>query len=363
MILSVIEKTKNDILLRCSTYNESIINFELVKIVDSEIYKLAEDLSNLLISFGIDENVIRNNISNEIKQKIIKKIKRKLFVDSLALQVTNEYFVEKFYNKQYDYNTINIEFINELNRNKDSNQLNLAEDLDLKEIYEYIVKYIKVNILPIVNENTTITNEVDRVIAESEYKLKTEISNIIKQCDNKYLEILIEELKKNNERVNGMEDKSYLENNYKFSEFDNFEFPEEIKSDNFDIESLLSSTPRLEEKPKPSDMLNQYDDMTLYNKLVLSLNTEEEKLIRKEQEQRKQKEEIDKKLGNVNEIIEKNLDKQELLSKLDMQLREKEADLNNKLAEADVIFLNMMPLIKSLNEMKEKVENKGDNNE
>ncbi len=132
-----------------------------------------------------------------------------------------------------------------------------------------------------------------------------------------------------------------------------FEFPDEDKSESFDFDKLLSNN---KEKIDTS-IFDKYDDMTLYNKVILSLNTKEEKLSRTEDELKLSKNEIDKKLEKVNELIEKNLDKQELLSKLEMQLKEKELELNNKLAEADVIFLNMMPLIKSLNDMQNKPEN------
>jgi len=355
VILSIIEKTKNDILLKCSAYNEQIINTELDKIIDSEIYVLAEDLSNLLFSFNISEETIRSNITNEIKEKIIKKIKRKLFVDSLALQVTNEYFIENFYSKKIEIEEVNKDYICEYNKNKDSNQLNLDEDINLGDVYSSLNRYIDINIISIVKENEFIVAEIKKLIDESKEKIKSKIDKLIKDCDIKYLEILINELDKDKERVSSMNEKDFDFEVKKLEDINDmniFGSTEEIKSEDIDIDKILSNG----KEKKDTSAFDKYDDMTLYNKVVLSLNTKEEKLSRVEEELKQTKGEIDKKLEKVNELIEKNLDKQELLSKLEMQLKEKELELNNKLAEADVIFLNMMPLIKSLNDMQNKSE-------
>lgn len=353
MILSIIEKTKNDILLKCSTYNEQIINTDLVNLIDSEIYVLAEDLSNLLFSFNLSEETIRNNITNELKKQIIKKVKRKLFVDSLALQVTNEYFIEKFYSKKITTSEIQENYINEYSKNKDSNQLNLNEGISLDDIYNSFNRYVSINIISIVKENEFIVNEINKAITNFKEKLQNKIIELVNKCDDKYLNILLDVLNKDEERVNIMDEKDFdfeVEKLEDINSSELFKFPEEIESESFKLEEILPNK-------KEPNIFEKYDDMTLYNKVVLSLNTKEEKLSRIEEELKLQKAEIDKKLSSVNELIEKNLDKQELLSKLEMQLNEKEVELNNKLAEADVIFLNMMPLIKSLNEMKNKTEN------
>ena len=355
MILSIIEKTKNDILLKCSTYNEQIINTDLVKLIDSEIYVLAEDLSNLLFSFNLDEETIRNNITNEVRQQIIKKVKRKLFVDSLALQVTNEYFIEKFYSKKITISNIKENYINEYSKNKDSNQLNLDEGLNLDDVFNSFNRYIDINIISGVKENELIVNEIKRAVTNFKDKLQNKIIELVNKCDDRYLNILLYVINKDEERVNIMEEKDFdfeVEKLEDLNSSELFKFPEEIEPESFKLEDMLPN-----KKEKDSSMFDKYDDMTLYNKVVLSLNTKEEKLSRTQEELKLQKAEIDKKLSSVNELIEKNLDKQELLSKLEMQLNEKEVELNNKLAEADVIFLNMMPLIKSLNEMKNKTEN------
>ncbi len=92
----------------------------------------------------------------------------------------------------------------------------------------------------------------------------------------------------------------------------------------------------------------KYDDMTLFNKMILCLNTEEEKLSRKEAKLEEQKREVEERLAATNKNIESNIERENALSQRKLELSNREVELNSKLSEAEVIFLNMKPLIKGL---------------
>ena len=102
-------------------------------------------------------------------------------------------------------------------------------------------------------------------------------------------------------------------------------------------------------KPNKFD---KYDDMTLFNKTILSLNTKEEKLTRNENKLKERKQEIEQKLADTNRNIEANIERENKLAQRKLELNNRELELNAKLSEAKVIFLNMKPLINGLNKIK-----------
>ena len=112
-----------------------------------------------------------------------------------------------------------------------------------------------------------------------------------------------------------------------------------------------------------TNKFDKYDDMTLFNKVILSLNTKEEKLSRKESKLEKRKEEVEERLTITNKNIEKNIERENKLSQRKLELNTNEVDLNSKLSEAEVIFLNIKPLIKGLNKIKVEEQKGGVGNE
>ena len=64
-------------------------------------------------------------------------------------------------------------------------------------------------------------------------------------------------------------------------------------------------------KPNKFD---KYDDMTLFNKTILSLNTKEEKLTRNENKLKERKQEIEQKLADTNRNIEANIERENKLA-------------------------------------------------
>src|SRR5574344_1888337 len=99
-MIGVIERIKNSVLLRCSSLNDKVIDV-LDKKINTVIYHFAEDLFSMLsgINTGITEDKMRADVKEVIYDPIIKKMKRKLFIDSLALQITNDGFIESYVNK------------------------------------------------------------------------------------------------------------------------------------------------------------------------------------------------------------------------------------------------------------------------
>ena len=103
-MIGVIERIKNSVLLKCSTLNDEVISKTLDDLINTRIYRFSEEMVSLIGDFesSITEEILRNEVSKIIKTPIIKKIKRKLFIDSLALQITNDTFIEDYVNEKID---------------------------------------------------------------------------------------------------------------------------------------------------------------------------------------------------------------------------------------------------------------------
>lgn len=343
-MIGTIERIKNSVLLKCSTLNDDIISKTLVEIIDTRIYRFAEEMINLLGGIGVwrNEEDLRNETSEIIKNPIIKKIKRKLFIDSLALQITNDTFIEDYVNGNITMEKLNNTYIKELMSNKSSNQLNMTEDLNISDIIDELRIYVDRKTFPKIMENKTLVNSVSNLVNSLKNEMQTNLEEMIKQADSKYLDILIRELK---------------------DEVSTYEIEEEKGEDD-----MMENTSNVVDSIEVSDLFNneqieanskfeQYDDMTLFNKMILSLNTEEEKLSRKESKLKSDKEEVEKRLSDTNKNIEANIERENMLSQRKLDLNAEEVELNSKLSEAEVIFLNMKPLIKGLSKIKGGNEN------
>lgn len=336
-MIGIIERVKNNVLLKCSTLNDEIISKTLISVIEEGIYHFAEDLVTLIndLNFNITEEDIRNNVSNIIKDPIIKKIKRKLFIDSLALQITNDSFVESYFKEEIDIKKLKSVYIKELNNNKSSNQLNMTEDLNLTEIIQKLKLYIDKDVIDKVKENIFLVNAVNSLVDKIKSELENSLKKMIDDTDLKYLEILVNEI--------NIESKDKKEEIEYEGEIDMIEKENVFSNDNVENKEVVNK-------------FNKYDDMTLYNKVILTLNTKEEKLARKEKNLEKRKEELDDRLSSTNKNIEANIERENMLSERRLQLNSKEIELNAKLSEAEVIFLNMKPLIKGLNKIKDSDE-------
>ena len=340
-MIGTIERIKNSVLIKCSTLNENMISKTLEEIIDTRIYRFSEELMSLTIDINLwdSEEVLRSKISELIKTPIIKKIKRKLFIDSLALQITNDTFIEDYVNNNVSKEDINKNYINELNVNKSSNQLNMTENLNLDEIINPIRSYIDKEVVPKINENSVLVNSVYNLVINLQKSLEDDLKTMIENADNEYLNILNNEL----ENKEGKEANNMKESNDTLVQV----------SDAY--ENSLNST--------VDNKFNKYDDMTLFNKMILSLNTEEEKLSRKEAKLEEEKKEVDRRLTDTNKNIEANIERENKLSQRKLELNTKEVELNSRLSEVEVIFLNMRPLIKGLNKIKGSSTEGGNNNE
>ncbi len=340
-MIGTIERIKNSVLTKCSTLNENMISKTLEEIIDTRIYRFSEELMSLTIDINLwdSEEVLRSKISELIKTPIIKKIKRKLFIDSLALQITNDTFIEDYVNNNVSKEDINKNYINELNVNKSSNQLNMTENLNLDEIINPIRSYIDKEVVPKINENSVLVNSVYNLVINLQKSLEDDLKTMIENADNEYLNILNNEL----ENKEGKEANNMKESNDTLVQV----------SDAY--ENSLNST--------VDNKFNKYDDMTLFNKMILSLNTEEEKLSRKEAKLEEEKKEVDRRLTDTNKNIEANIERENKLSQRKLELNTKEVELNSRLSEVEVIFLNMRPLIKGLNKIKDSSTEGGNNNE
>lgn len=342
-MIGVIERIKNSVLLKCSTLNDELINNGLEDILNKNVYHFAESLSSLINNVSIvDEEKIRSKSLGLIKNPIEKKIKRKLFIDSLALQITNDAFIEDYVNNKIKLEDIKKGYIKELNNNKNSNQLNMTEDLNLDEIMSKLNKYIEKEIIDKVKENLFLGDAIINLLSEIKENIQKDLKEAIKKIDKKYLDILIDEI---NEIL----------------EEENINVEEEKEGDEIMMETV--NEPVINEQI--ISKFEKYDDMTLFNKMILSLNTKEEKLSRKETKLNNRKEEVDQLLAKANKNIEANIERESELSNKKLELNAKEVDLNSKLSEAEVIFLNIKPLLKGLNKIKENKidDNGGSNNE
>ena len=334
-MLGTIERIKNAVLQKCNSLNDETMNVKLVKLIDTSIYQFAEELYSLINSVDIiDEDSLRNDIDGLIKKAILKKVKRKLFIDSLALQITNDGYIEGCVNGNVTLSEIKDEYINELRKNKNTNQLNMTEDLNMDEIFERLFDYIDSKIISVVKEDTNLVNAIKRLCNDYKTEISKKIVSLNKGLDNEYLNILVNQIK------------SVLD----------IEEPEENKGDEdmIDVANEIALDNAHEEVRK----FDKYDDMTLYNKTILSLNTKEEQLTRQENKLAQRRLEIDKKLEETNKSIELNVERENKLSQRKLELNNKEIELSSKQSEVEVILLNMKPLLNGLSKI-----SGGDNNE
>lgn len=341
-MIGVIERIKNSVLLKCGTLNDEVIAKTLSQLVDTSVYHFAEDMMGILsdINVNLKEEELRNEVSDIIKTPIVKKLKRKLFIDSLALQITNDTFIEKYVNKEIDMEKLQRGYVKELSKNKSSNQLNMVEDLRLDEIIGKLKGYVDKNIIPLISENLFLVNAVNSLVEKTKNELELRLEEMISKTDQRYLDILSNELKEEvKEEEKGEDDTMVNTNDY-----------------------VMEKTEVTAQIPE-SGKFDKYDDMTLFNKMILSLNTKEEKLSRKESTLAKRKAEIDARLTKTNKNIEANIERENKLSQRKLELNSKEVEINSKLSEAEVIFLNMKPLIKGLNKIKVFDEQGGNDGE
>lgn len=337
-MIGAVERVKNNVLLKCSTLNDEVISKDLVEIINYGIYHFAEGLMSLIsdLNFSYTEEDIRNKTADIIKIPIIKKIKRKLFIDSLALQITNDSFTEDYASNKITLKEIEKKYIKELNINKSSNQLNMTEDLNLNEIIEKLRLEVDNKITNNVRENVFLTNAINDLFDKIKDELELKLKEMVENLDSKYLSILLSEIKENIVKE------------------------EKERELAMDLNDMNVSS---EENKTNVNKFDKYDDMTLFNKVILSLNTKEEKLTRKEGRLEKRRKEIDEYLTKTNKNIEKNIERENKLSQRKLELNASEVELNSKLSEAEVIFLNIKPLIKGLNKIKVEEQKGGVENE
>lgn len=338
-MIGVIERIKNSVLMKCSTLNDDVIEADLSKIIDTCIYHFVESVMSTLVGININltEEKLRTDITNIIKVPIMKKLKRKLFIDSLALQITNDSFIESYVKKEITINEIEKDYLKELDINKSSNQLNMTEDINMNEIIEPVRIYVDTNINNKVSENIFLVNGINGLLNKMNDDLESSLDKMIKDTDLKYLEILKNEIAINEE--------------------------EKVEKGNEIMMDEKEFVPEVTVDANKTNKFSKYDDMTLFNKTILSLNTKEEKLARSESKLEKKQKEIDDVLATTNKNIEANIERENKLSQRRLELNSKEVELNSKLSEAEVIFLNMKPLINGLNKIKVSDDNGGSSNE
>ena len=265
--------------------------------------------------------------------------KRKLFIDSLALQITNDSFIEEYVEGNITIDKLEKTYIKDLKSNKNSNQLNMTEDLNLSEIIEKLRLYVDKEITSYLTENAFLVNAINSLLDKTKKELEDKLQELISSTDNKYLKILTDELKQNVVEKEKGEDDVMMED----------------KSMETAMQPSVNAV--------ATNKFEKYDDMTLFNKVILSLNTKEEKLYRKEMKLEKRKDEVDERLTATNKNIEANIERENKLSQRKLELNSREVELNSKLSEAEVIFLNIKPLIKGLNKIKVSDEMGGNDNE
>ena len=352
-MLGIIERIKNNVLQKCSALNDKAIQDDLINVLDTDTYHFSEDIFSMLqgIDIGLTEEEIRTASSNILKDGIIKKFKRKLFIDSLALQITNDSFIEEYVNRKITISDLKEKYIKELKRNENSNQLNMTENLKLNEFFDELHLYINKNVISKVKENSILAKNITTLLKSFKKDMEKHLEELVDIIDNKYLDILLleidAELKDFEEEVTQVEEEivypEYTLEQEKEEGDVNIMF-EQINSINEN--DVIISENITNEEPNKFDL---YDEMTLFNKMVLSLNTKDEKLARLEAKLSQRKEEVEKCLSDTNVNIEENDKREKELIARKNDLDAKEVELNAKLSEVEVIFLNMKPLIKGLN--------------
>lgn len=339
----VIERVKNNVLLKCSTLNEEIISTTLSEIIEKGIYHFAEDLISLIenMNLNINEEFVRQKTNEFIKVPIVKKIKRKLFIDSLALQITNDSFIESYVNNEVTLDKLKTNYLKELRNNKNSNQLNMTEDLNLTSIFQELRLFVDKQIISSIKENMFLVNAINDLLESTKDSFEEKLETMIKNTDTKYLDILIFEIS---------------------NEISKDEISEEKEGEE-DIMIQSNNISTIENVSQETNKFEKYDDMTLFNKVILSLNTKEEKISRSEEKLSKRKEEIEQRLILTNKNIEANIERENKLLQRKLELNNTEVELNSKLSETEVILLNIKPLIKGLSKIKESDLKGGASNE
>lgn len=347
-MLGIIERIKNNVLQKCSALNDRAIQDDLINVIDTDTYHFSEDLFSMLqgINIGLTEDDIRTSSSNILKDGIIKKFKRKLFIDSLALQITNDLFIEEYVNKKITLKELKEKYIKELKKNENSNQLNMTENLKLNEFFDELHLYINKNVITPIKENNILSKNVTSLLKTFKKDLEANLEKLVDKIDSRYLEILLNEI---DNEIGDLEDNE--------TEVDNLvEISEEVEEG--DVNIMFEQVSSIEEnnivanediKKEEINKFDSYDDMTLFNKMILSLNTKDEKLARLESKLSQRKEEVERCLTDTNVNIEENDKREKELISRKNDLDSKEVELNAKLSEVEVIFLNMKPLIKGLN--------------
>ena len=222
----------------------------------------------------------------------------------------------------------------------------MTEDLNLSEIINDLRIYVDKEIIPKIEENKFMSEAAKKLVSNLKDNLEKDLIQMISDADNNYLNILVIELEKEITESNDEEIEEYKGEDNMFENVSNIE---EVNN-NINIQDNSSK-------------FEKYDDMTLFNKMILSLNTAEEKLSRKESKLEKNKEEVERRLSDTNKNIEANIERENKLSQRKLELNNREVELNSKLSEAEVIFLNMKPLIKGLSKIKDANDMGGNENE
>lgn len=168
---------------------------------------------------------------------------------------------------------------------------------------------------------------------------------MISETDLKYFDILKYELEKEIKEEENEGEEDMMENIGEIS-----------------VSDVINNNEIIREETE-TNKFDKYDDMTLFNKMILSLNTEEEKLSRREDKLKDRKVAVEQRLSDTNKNIEANIERENKLSQRKLELNSRELELNSKLSEAEVIFLNMKPLIKGLSKIKDSAEIGGSENE
>ena len=78
-----------------------------------EKYEVKQNISYCIenMNLNINEEYVRQKTNEFIKGPIVKKIKRKLFIDSLALQITNDSFIESYVNNEVTLDKLKTSYL------------------------------------------------------------------------------------------------------------------------------------------------------------------------------------------------------------------------------------------------------------
>ena len=74
---------------------------------------------------------------------------------------------------------------------KEVKDLDESPDLKLDEIFAKIRMYVDLKIKPRINENSTLVENVEKLIDKTKKELEIKLKNLIDETDKKYLEVLI----------------------------------------------------------------------------------------------------------------------------------------------------------------------------